>query len=306
MHEWFERVYSGGFNSPVPIVMTLHVPGHNSGMSEFHESCPGAEPQRRPHFVAISDYQRKQYADLAPVAGTVAHGVDLDGYICGDGFETNPYLFSIGRIARVKGPDVAVAVARLSGSKLILAGCVQDKREDRAFYSRLKTSLDLIVDVGGQRVTNDYYERVMKPILTSDKQIIYIGELGTAAKKQWFRHAQATLFPIRWGEPFGMVLIESMASGTPIVGFRRGSVPEIVKDGKTGFVVDTVEAMVQAVQCVKQIDRRDCRTHVAKRFSIQRMAEGYEALYRRLASAPAFDLRIASEGPVLQRACIAN
>ncbi len=306
MHEWFERVYRGGFDSPVPIVMTLHVPGPNSGMSEFHESCSGVAPQRRPHFVAISNYQRQQYADLVPVAETIAHGVDLDEYTCWDEFETNPYLFSIGRMARVKGPDIAVAVARLSSAKLILAGCVQDKPEDRAFYSRLSRSFDLTVDVGRQPVTDDYYERVMKPILNSDKQVIYIGELGTAAKKQWFQHARATLFPIRWGEPFGMVLIESMASGTPIVGFRRGSVPEIVEDAKTGFVVDSVEAMVQAVTCIKQIDRRDCRTHVAERFSIPMMAAGYEALYRRITRAPGLDPRTVSEEPALQRASLVN
>ena len=184
---------------------------------------------------------------LAPVADTIPHGVDLDEYAFGDECNALPYLFSIGRITRDKGQDVAVSVAKASGAKLILAGCVQNKADDRAFFSSLNDSLDLVVDVSKQPVTDDYYDRVMKPILSSDKQIIYIGELDTAAKKHWFRHAQATLFPIRWGEPFGMVLIESMASGTPIVAFGRGSVPEIVRDGKTGFVVDSVESMVKAV-----------------------------------------------------------
>ena len=300
MHEWFERVYSGLFNPPVPIVMTLHVPGHNSGVTKFHETHPSVIPLRRPHFVAISDYQRRQYADLVPIAETISHGVDVDEYAFGDEPTTRPYLFNIGRIARVKGQDIAVAVAKQSGAKLILAGCVQNKREDRDYFSCLRSSLDLVIDVSREPVDDDYFDRVMKPILSSDKQIIYIGELGAAAKKYWFRHARATLFPIRWGEPFGMVLIESMASGTPIIAFGRGSVPEIVRDGKTGFVVDSFEAMVKAVECVESLDRRDCRRHVAESFSIHRMAERYEAVYQRLAGLPALSPRIVGERQALQ------
>ncbi len=295
MHEWSERVFSGSFNPRVPIVMTLHVPGPNSGFTELREMRPGVVPYRKPHFVAISDYQRRQYADLVPIAETVPHGVDVDEYAFRGEPNAGKYLFSIGRMARVKGQDVAVEVAKRSGAKLILAGCIQDKRDDRAFFSRLKNSFDLVVDVGRHPVGEDYFDRVMKPILSSEKQIIYIGELDTAAKKHWFRHAQATLFPIRWGEPFGMVLIESMVSGTPIVAFGRGAVPEIVRDGKTGFVVDSVESMVKAVECIERIDRRDCRRHVAERFSIQRMARGYEALYQRLARVPAFTRSVVGE-----------
>ena len=159
----------------------------------------------------------------------------------------------------------------------------------------MNTSFDLIVDVGRQPVNDDYFDKVMKPILSSDKQIIYIGELDTAAKKHWFRHAQATLFPIRWGEPFGMVLIESMASGTPIVAFGRGSVPEIVIDGETGFVVDSVESMVEAVRCIERIDRGACRKHVVENFPIQKMAERYEALYQRIANVPEFNPKLIGE-----------
>jgi glycosyltransferase involved in cell wall biosynthesis len=284
MHEWFERVYRGSFCPSVPIVMTLHVPGPRSGIRRFREAHPGVLPHQRPHFVAISDYQRRQYRDLVPVAETIRHGLDVEEYSFGDEPNARRYLFHIGRITRDKGQDIALAVAKKSGTKLILAGCVQDKPEDRAYYSGLRNFFDLVVDVGKHIVDDDYFERVMKPILSSDKQIIYIGELDTAAKKHWFRHAHATLFPIRWGEPFGMVLIESMASGTPVVAFARGSVPEIVKDGETGFIVNSVEAMVQAIGRIDRVDRRACRSHVVANFSIERMTEGYEALYQRLAS----------------------
>jgi glycosyltransferase involved in cell wall biosynthesis len=285
MHEWFERVYAGTFTPAAPIVMTLHVPGRDSGFAEYHATHPGALLRQGMHFVAISEYQRRQYADVVPVAGTVPHGIDVAGYAFGAEPEAGGYLFSIGRMTRVKGHDTAVAVAKRCGAKLILAGCVQNKSEDRAFFSTLKDAFDLVADVGEDPVRGDYFERVMKPILSSDKQVIYIGELDTEAKKHWFRHARATLFPIRWGEPFGMVLIESMAAGTPIVAFRRGAVPEIVRDGETGFVVDSVESMVEAVGRLDRIDRRECRRHVTEHFSLQRMAEGYEGIYERVRAA---------------------
>ena len=284
MHEWFERVYSGGFDPPVPILMTLHVPGANSGMTEF--DAPAMLDRRQLHFVAISDHQRREYAGLVPVSDVVPHGVDVDEYVFRGEPEAMPYLLSIGRISPVKGQDVAIDVARRSGAKLIVAGCVQDKAEDRDFFESLVDAFDLVVEVGREPVGSDYYERVMQPILASEAQVVYIGELDTVAKKRWFRHARATLFPVQWGEPFGMVLIESMASGTPIVAFRRGAVPEIVKDGETGFVVDSVDEMVDAVGAIAQIDRRACRTHVEEHHSTETMAEGYEAVYERLAARP--------------------
>ena len=284
MHEWFERVYEGSFRPPVPIVMTLHVPGPNSGVADFRRRKPGMPSHSGVHFVAISEHQRGEYADLLRVARTVPHGIDVDDYRFKKESNRGSYLFSIGRITDIKGQDLAIEVARRSGATLILAGCVQNKEADRAFFARLQPSIDLTVDLSRYPVGEDYYETVIKPLLSSGKRCIYVGELDTAAKKHWYRHAQATLFPIRWGEPFGMVLIESMASGTPIVGFGKGAVPEIVRDGETGFVVDSVEAMVEAVGRIEQLDRRACWLHVKTLFSIQNMADGYAALYRQLVS----------------------
>lgn len=301
MHEWFERVYTGSFNPPVPIVMTLHVPGQHSGITEFRERHPDTLSRPSLHFVAISEYQMRQYSDLIPVAKTVLHGIDVEEYLFKEKPDRENYLFSIGRITEVKGQDTAIEVAKQSGSKLILAGCVQNKMEDRAFFERLMRSIDLVVDVGRHPVDGDYYGNVMKPILSSNKQIIYIGELGTEAKKHWYRHAKATLFPIQWGEPFGMVLIESMASGTPILAFREGAVPEIVRHGETGFVVDSAASLVKAVGRIDHIDRRNCWRHVKEHFSIQRMAEGYAALYEQLAGVPEFSPVPVGHWSALQR-----
>ena len=230
MHEWYERVFSGSFVPPVPIVMTLHVPGEHSGMAEFHDRNPATPLASKSsvHWVAISEHQKRQYAGLIPITRTIPHGIDTARYPVATASAPVPYLFSIGRFTEVKGQDTAIEVAKRAGRKLILAGCIQDKPEDRAFFSRLEPSLDLVVDLSDVPVEADYYDRVMKPILTSDRQIVYVGELNEEAKKYWYRHAQATIFPIRWGEPFGMVLIESMASGTPVIAFRQGAVPEIL------------------------------------------------------------------------------
>lgn len=286
MHEWFERVYSGRFATQVPIVMTLHVPGDRSGMAEFRSLQPRAFARswNALSAVAISDYQRLQYSDLLPVAKTIPHGVAIDEYSLKAEPNTGNYLFSIGRITEDKGQDLAIEVARKSGAKLILAGCVQDKEADRAFFARILPSIDLVADLGNQAVTPRYYEDVIQPILASPKQVIYIGELSAEAARQWYRHAEATLFPIRWGEPFGMVLIESMASGTPIIAFGKGSVPEIVRDGETGFIVDTVDEMVAAVGRLSQLDRAASWRHVAANFSVERMATSYAALYRKVAT----------------------
>ena len=284
MHEWYEHIYSGSFNPSVPIVMTLHVPGSDSGMVDFHDRHPATPLASKTsvHWVAISEHQRRQYAGLIPIEHTIPHGIDVDRYEFGGMSAPTPYLFSIGRLTQVKGQDTAIEVAKRSGTKLILAGCVQNKPEDRAFFQQLRPSIDFTVDLSHVPVDAGYYDRVMKPILSSDNQIVYVGELNDASKKYWYRHALATVFPIRWGEPFGMVLIESMASGTPVLAFREGAVPEILADGKTGFIVDSVEAMVRAVGNAGILDRRAARKHVERHFSVDIMARRYAALYEEI------------------------
>jgi glycosyltransferase involved in cell wall biosynthesis len=184
--------------------------------------------------------------------------------------------------------------------KLILAGYVQNKPEDRAYFERIRGSIDAVVDIAGQNIGRDYYEKVMRPILASDAQVIFVGELAGEQTKHWYGHARATLFPIRWGEPFGMVLIESMASGTPVLAFDKGAVPEIVDDGRTGFILDSIDAMVAAVKRIDLIDRRVCREHVQTNFSTQLMAARYANVYARVVrptqvrpSPPALEISLA-------------
>ncbi len=282
MHEWVNYIYEGVFNPPLPIVMTLHVPAQDSGIKEALQRYSDTNPIPPVYFVPISQYQKRQYRGLVNTWKIVHHGVEVNGSPSKQKPDKASYLFTIGRVTRVKGQDKAIELAIKTGSKLIIAGCIQNKRADKEFFESLKSSIDLVAEVGKHPVGNDYYGKVIKPLLECDKQIIYIGELGSEQKKQWYRHARATLFPIQWGEPFGLVLIESMACGTPILAFNEGAVPEIVVDGKTGLVVDSLSEMIAAIDRIDSVDPRECRRHVQKNFSITSMVNKYSELYQQI------------------------
>ncbi|MFC1856034.1 glycosyltransferase family 4 protein [Thermodesulfobacteriota bacterium] len=271
-------MYKELLSSPVPIVMTLHVPAGDH--LPFKRWSEGLQPSAEVHFVPISEYQKNEHHGLGNLMNVIHHGVDLNNYPSKNEPCKDSYLFTIARITKVKGQDIAIEVAKKTGSKLIIAGNVQNKPEDKAFFESLKSSIDLCVDAGKHPADDNYYENVMKPLLESDKQIIYIGEINREQKKLWYLHARATLFPIQWGEPFGLVMIESMACGTPILAFNKGSVPEIVIDGEAGFVVDSLEAMIEAVKQLDNIDPSVCRRHVQDNFSIISMAQKYSELYK--------------------------
>lgn len=276
-----EYIYDAVSSMQVPIVLTLHVAAKDylmTGSRRRHKllSSPLV------HCVPISEYQKRDYQGLH-TDDVVHHGIAVENYPVKKSPCPASYLFTIGRITRDKGQDKAIEIAKRTGSKLIIAGCVQDKTADRDFFADLQNSIDLFVDVGKQPVDSDYYELVIKPLLDSDKQIIYIGEISSAHKKQWYLHARATLFPIQWGEPFGLVLIESMACGTPAIAFSQGAVPEIIVHNKTGFVVDSPSAMIKAVKLIDSIDPYECRRHVQDHFSIASMACKYSELYQQIA-----------------------
>ena len=283
IHDWLDYILRGAFNPSAPIVMTLHVHAEDSGIKEFYRQRRNTMPIPPVYFVAISEFQRRQYGGLANICKTIHHGIEVEEYPHKVKPDKESYLFCIGRVTQVKGQDKAIEIAKKTGSKLIIAGCVQNKPADREFFEGLKSSIELSVDVGKSPVDDGYYRKVIKPLLDCDKQIIYIGELNGEQKKKWYLHARATLFPIQWGEPFGLVMIESMACGTPVLALKEGAVPEIVVDGKTGFVEDSPCTMIRALDMVDDIDPHDCRRHIQDRFSITRMTDKYSELYRQIA-----------------------
>ncbi|HKS88338.1 MAG TPA: glycosyltransferase family 4 protein, partial [Stellaceae bacterium] len=191
--------------------------------------------------------------------GTVLHGLPGDLHRAGSG--AGGYLAFLGRISPEKGADRAIAIARRAGLPLQIAAKVDRQDEE-------------------------YYAHQVAPLL-NDPLIEYVGEIGEADKGAFLGDALALLFPIDWPEPFGLVLIEAMATGTPVIAFRRGAVPEIVEDGLTGFIVDDVAGAAAALQLVPAMDRAAIRRRFEERFTAPRMAQDYLALYRSQLSAAA-------------------
>ncbi len=282
MHEWVHHVYDGMFNPPVPIVVTLHVPARHSDLNEIYARWDRRQAEPSMYFVAISNYQKYEYAKLANIHRVIHHGIDVKTDLPPTTANAKGYLFAIGRITRVKGQDKAIELARTTGSKLIIAGCVQNKPEDKAFFESLRDSFDLTVAVGKYDVRKNYFRSVIKPLIECDKQIIFIGELNSAQKLQWYKHAKATLLPVQWGEPFGLVAVESMACGSPVLAMKKGALPEIILHRETGYVVDSVKDMITAVGRLDEIDRRTCRRHAQQNFSVARMAKNYHDFYRQV------------------------
>ncbi len=204
--------------------------------------------------VSISDNQRKPLV-LGNWIETVYHGVPADLYAP----PTNPagdYLAFIGRISPEKRPDRAIAIARRAGMKLRIAAKV-----DQA---------DMV-----------YFRKEIEPLLGAP-DVEFIGEIGDAQKSDFIGNARALLFPIDWPEPFGLVMIEAMACGTPVIAWNCGSVPEVIDHGRTGFIVSSEEEAVAAVEAVGRLDRAKVRAIFEERFSAATMARNYVDIYQRL------------------------
>jgi glycosyltransferase involved in cell wall biosynthesis len=187
-------------------------------------------------------------------AGVVHNAVDVKSFPFQQ--EKGEHLLFLSRISPEKGPEAAVEVAKRSGRRLIVAGKVDDA--DRV-----------------------YFDTKIRPLFDGE-QVRFVGEADARTKRELYRHAAAVLMPIRWEEPFGLVLAEAQACGTPVITFNRGAAPEIVVDGESGFVVDTVDEMVDAVGRLKEIDPEKCRRNVERRFDAPIMARNYLAAYRRI------------------------
>ena len=226
-----------------PVVTTIH------GFSSPRILPVYRKYNGRTFYVSISDADRSPELDYI---ATVYHGIDLENFT----FHPEPgrYLLFFGRIHHDKGAKEAIEIAQRTGMPLILAGIIQD---------------------------DAYYEQHVKPFLDG-KTITYIGSVGPKERDKVLREAYALLHPINFNEPFGLSVVESMACGTPVIAFPRGSMPEIIENGKNGLLVNDLEEAVLAVEKIKTLDRQQCRRIVEKRFSKERMVEDYIKVYRRI------------------------
>jgi glycosyltransferase involved in cell wall biosynthesis len=249
-----------------PQVTTLH------GRLDLAELPPLYQEYREMPVVSISHAQRAPLPWLRWVA-TVYHGLPPEPYA----FHPQPgsSLLFLGRIAPEKRPDSAIRVACRAGIPLRIAAKVDP-------------------------VDRQYFETVIRPLL-AHPLIDFIGEVDEQQKVALLREALALLFPVNWPEPFGLVMIEALACGTPVIARRRGSVPEIVRDGQTGLLCETEDEMVEAVQRVAQLDRAACRRAFERRFTARHMAQHYARVYAQvLAAQSGTAARLGATGPVRQ------
>ena len=229
-----------GFTT-TPVVTTIH------GFSS-----PGILPvykkyNKKVFYVSISDSDRSSDLDYIK---TIHHGIDIRQF----DYQAAPddVLLFFGRIHDDKGVRQAIEIAGASNKKLIMAGIIQDQV---------------------------YYERYVSPHIDNEK-VVYVGSVGPVERNRLLGSACALLHPIQFDEPFGLSVIESMACGTPVIAFDRGSMPELIENGKNGFLVHNVDEAVETVARIKEIDRATCRRHVERYFTVDRMVEQYVEVYK--------------------------
>lgn len=231
----------------VPMLTTIHGP-----------MVPDSQivwDQYNGYYNTISIASKNGFPDRGYL-GVVYNGIDVDSFPFSR--DKGDYLLFLGRLSAEKGPHLAIQVARAIGQRLVIAGKVD-------------------------QVDQRYFDTDVAPLL-EDSNVSFVGEADAVRKRDLFAGARCLLHPVTWPEPFGLVMAEAMACGTPVVAFGRGSIPEVVVHGETGFVVDSVDGMIDAIHHLSDIDPARCRSWVAERFSADRMVAGYEELYQRIRS----------------------
>lgn len=233
-----------------PMLATLHLP------RSFYPAEAFCDPPPNLFFNCVSESQLRSFAAVPHLLGAVSNGIRLDYFPPPRPFRDR-YLLWLGRICEEKGTHVAIEVARRAGMTLVLAGEVYPFSYHQA-----------------------YFDRQVRPHLEGRAcNVIYAGAPTFSEKLKLLRRARALLLPSMVEETSSLVAMEAMACGTPVIGFRRGAIPEVVRDGVTGLLVDSAEEMAEAVKRVEDIDPAACRAHVEENFSSARMADDYERLY---------------------------
>jgi len=245
-HTLVGPVYADRFLG-LPVVTTNHGP-FDGDLHDYYRAIADRVP-----IIAISQHQASTAGDI-PLAGVIHHGIDTNKFTLGAG--RGGYALFLGRMSPDKGVHTAVRVARQAGVPLKIAAKLREQAE------------------------HEYFEERVRPLLGGD--IEFVGEVAGAAKHELLGGALCLLNPMAWPEPFGMVMIEALASGTPVVATPRGAAPEIVDDGVTGYLRVGEEALAVALQRVGALDRMACRKVAEARFSLEHMVAGHVALFERI------------------------
>ncbi|HZS44772.1 MAG TPA: glycosyltransferase family 4 protein [Blastocatellia bacterium] len=237
-----------------PTVTTLHDRVNKEGALIFRT-------YQDHNVISISDSYRKCAPNLNYLA-TVYNGIDVDGFPFQEKPADQPYLAFLGRFSFEKAPHLAIKVAKATGSRLKIGAKLPDNPNDEK-----------------------YYKEMIEPQVDGD-QIQYVGELGFEQKVELLANAQALLFPIQWDEPFGLVSVEALACGTPVIACARGAVTEILEEGKVGFLCKDENDLINAVSRIDKIDRAICRSYVEERFDVTAMTDGYLKAYSKILKQP--------------------
>jgi glycosyltransferase involved in cell wall biosynthesis len=247
-HTCFEGLATAGLVR-IPMLTTLHgnLDGDWQELFSFYKGW----------YNTISHSAKRLLPEKERFAGVIYNAIDVTSYPFNDGTH-EPHLLFLSRISYEKGPHLAIELAKKTGRRLVIAGNVHP-------------------------VDDEYFRTMVMPGVDGD-QIQYVGEADYHRKRELLAQAYCLVAPITWPEPFGLFFIEAMACGTPVVVFNRGSAPEVVSDGETGFVVNTMDEMANAVDCIHQIDRKRCREYVEEKFDVPRMADDYLRAYERVLS----------------------
>jgi glycosyltransferase involved in cell wall biosynthesis len=232
-----------------PVLHTVHGPLDTQEAQEIYGRIARVAPEVG--LISLSENQRKPMPDL-PWAANIPNAIDLSIYPCKP--HRGEYLLFLGRMSHDKGAHRAIAVAMALGIPLKIAGKRREVKE------------------------RQYFAEFVEPYVGHGVE--YLGEVTHGEKVELLQDARATLFPIEWEEPFGLVMIESMACGTPVVATRHGAVPEVIEDGRSGIIVDTYRQMGDALEAADALDPIECRTYVEERFAPERMVDEYVAAYR--------------------------
>jgi len=250
-HAFDWPAYALGPLSQTPVVHTIHLPSVDPHINAILATT--YRETGRSRAVTVSEACARTYAEDFPFDRVIYNGIDTAEIPFGPGGEG--FLLFAGRMAPEKGPDLAIEIARQSGRKLLLAGGIYDQR---------------------------FFDEKIKPVVNADPNLDYLGPLDRKALHELMGRAEGVLFPSRWEEPFGLVLAESLAAGTPVVSWQRGAAPEIVTDGQTGFLVPFMDiaAAAEAAGKLGQLDRQECRRQVETRFGLEKMLDDYIDYYR--------------------------
>lgn len=250
-----EKILSCFFTHLVktPTLITAHNPLPVPQQKDYYALLT---KHQQDNWVTISNAQRRTTDLKLNYVKTIYNGIDVKKFEFND--KPGKYLVWLGRFTVIKGTHLAIEIAKKTGLPLVIAGRIDE------------TSWD----------NREYFHKKIKPEIDG-RQIKYLGEVNEE-KIKLFSNALALLNPILWEEPFGLTMIEAMACGTPVIAFKRGSVPEIIVDKKTGFIVEDSEEAIEAIKKLKEIKRSDCRKHVENNFTTKRMVDEYEKIYRKL------------------------